>query len=96
MEIRNIRHKHLRNFLERDEHKGLPTEYIDKIRDILTFLLDIQSIDEIESLKKYKPHILKGNRAGVYSLTVSSNWRITFEYDSRVDQIYNLDFEDYH
>ena len=37
-----------------------------------------------------------GDRDGVYSLMVSGNWRITFCYDANDDEIYDLDFEDYH
>ena len=41
MEIRNIRHKGLKAFIERGQTKGLPAAYVEKIRDIVSFLLDI-------------------------------------------------------
>ncbi|MCP4983138.1 MAG: plasmid maintenance system killer [Gammaproteobacteria bacterium] len=96
MEIRNIRHKGLRNFVEKDNRKGLPTEYTVKIADIMAFLIDMEEIEEVFDLQKYKPHLLKGERAGVYSLHVTANWRITFRHNLETNQIYDIDYADYH
>lgn len=96
MEIRNVRHKGLRAFIEKGQPRGLPAQYVEKIRDILSFLLDIEEIDEVFDLKKYKPHRLTGDRAGTYSLSVTPNWRITFRHDPKANEIFDLDYEDYH
>jgi len=96
MEIRNIRHKGLRNFIENNNSRGLPQNYVAKIGDIMAFLIDIESIDEIFDLQKYRPHLLSGDRAGTYSFRVTANWRITFEHDAVDNELYDLDFEDYH
>ena len=96
MEIRNIRHKGLRSFVERNVSRGLPQTHLAKIADILTFLVTIESIEEVFDLKKYRPHQLTGARAGTYSFQVTGNWRITFRHDAESDEIYDLDFEDYH
>lgn len=82
MEIRNIRHKGLRKFVERNNPRGLPQDYIAKIADIMAFLIDMENINEMFDLQKYKPHLLSGDRAGIYSFHVTANWRITFEYDA--------------
>ncbi len=96
MEVRSIRHKGLRSFAERDSARGLPQAHVAKIADILAFLIAIESIDEVFDLKKYRPHQLTGKRAGTYSLQVTGNWRITFRHDTETDELYDLDFEDYH
>jgi toxin HigB-1 len=96
MEIRNIKHKGLKNFIEKGQTKGLPPHYIDKISDIVGFLLDIEAIDEVFALTKYKPHRLTGDRAGEYALSVTPNWRITFGHDAEDREIIDLDYEDYH
>lgn len=96
MEIRNVKHKGLRAFIEKGQPKGLPAQYVDKIRDIVTFLLDIEVIDEVFDLKKYKPHRLTGDRAGTFSFSVTPNWRITFRHDAKANEIFDLDYEDYH
>jgi proteic killer suppression protein len=96
MEIRNIRHKGLRNFIERNDSKKLSQNYVAKITDIMAFLIDIEDIDEILDLQKYKPHLLTGDRAGTYSFHVSANWRITFKHDAQTNELYDIDYEDYH
>ncbi|HDL4162815.1 TPA: type II toxin-antitoxin system RelE/ParE family toxin, partial [Mannheimia haemolytica] len=42
----------------------------------------------------YQCHELKGNRKGIYSMTVNGNWRITFEFVN--GDAYILNYEDYH
>ncbi|MCI5047275.1 MAG: type II toxin-antitoxin system RelE/ParE family toxin [Aquisalinus sp.] len=96
MQIRNIRHKGLRNFVERNNARGLPAAYLGKISDIMMFLVAISEIEEVFDLQKYKPHSLSGTRAGTYSFHVTANWRITFSYDPEADEIIDLDYEDYH
>ena len=96
MEIRNIRHKGLRNFVERDNARGLPQDYVTKIADIMAFLVDMADIEEVFDLQKFKPHLLTGARAGTYSLHVTANWRITFRHDANENELYDVDYEDYH
>lgn len=96
MEIRNVRHKGLRAFIEKDSPRGLPPDHVAKIADILAFLIDMDAIDEVFALSKYKPHLLSGGRSGTYSFHVSANWRLTFRHDAAANEIYDLDFEDYH
>lgn len=96
MEIRNIRHKALRNLLLKNSRKGLPPEYVGKITDIVSYLIEMDDIEDIFALKKYKPHRLSGDRAGYYSFHVSANWRLTFGYDVNENEIFDLDYEDYH
>jgi proteic killer suppression protein len=96
MEIRNIRRKGLRNFVEKNNSKGLPQDYVAKIADIMAFLVDIESIDEVFDLQKYIPHLLTGDRAGTYSFHVTANWRITLSHDAENNELYDVDYEDYH
>jgi len=96
MEIRNIRHKALRGLVERNSSRGLPAEYIDKLTDIMAFLIEMEDVSEVMDLQKYKPHQLSGDRAGTYTLHVTANWRITFKYDADENELYDVDYEDYH
>ena len=96
MEIRNIRHKGLRNFVGKNNSKGLQQDYLVKITDIMAFLIDMEDVDEVMDLHKYKPHLLSGDRAGTYSLHVTANWRITFKHDAEENELYDVDYEDYH
>ena len=49
----------------------------------MAFLINIENIDEVFDLPKYKPHRLGGDRAGTYSFHVTANWRITFRHDAK-------------
>ncbi|WP_338331167.1 type II toxin-antitoxin system RelE/ParE family toxin [Rhizorhapis sp. SPR117] len=43
----------------------------------------------------YGAHLLSGDRAGTWSLTVTRNWRMTFRINA-AKAIEDLDLEDYH
>jgi len=42
----------------------------------------------------YRLHQLKGSLKGLWSITVTANWRITFEFTD--GNIYIVNYEDYH
>lgn len=96
MKITNVRHKGLRRFIEKDEVAGLPAQYVGKIRNIIGFLQDMASVEEVRTIPTWKAHQLTGDRKGTWSLFVSRNWRITFAIDNNEIKIIDLDFEDYH
>lgn len=96
MKITNVRHKGLRRFIENDDAAGLPTQYIRKIRNIIAFLQEMDSEEEVRSIPTWKAHQLTGHRKGTWSLFVSRNWRITFAINNDGIEIIDLDFEDYH
>jgi toxin HigB-1 len=90
---RRIKHKGLRLLYEDDETRRLPPASVPKLQRILAALNMISSPDELD-MPGYGFHELKGNRKGTYSLLVTRNWRVTFEWDS--EGPYNVDLEDYH
>jgi len=96
MKIRNVRHKGLRRFIENDDASGLQTPFVEKLRNILSFLQDMEREEELRSVPSWKAHLLTGNRKGTWSLFVSKNWRLTFRVDREELEIIDLDFEDYH
>ena len=57
-------------------------------------MLSVDSMTQLQGPPGWRIHQLTGDRAGTWSLSVSGNWRITFDL---VDgEICNLDLEDYH
>jgi len=96
MDIRVIPHKGLRRFVEDDDASGLPAEFVEKIRNIISFLQEMEGSDELKSVFTWRAHQLAGDRKGTWSLTVTRNWRITFRIDDSSDVIVDLDYEDYH
>ncbi|MQL49203.1 plasmid maintenance system killer protein [Photorhabdus khanii] len=54
---------------------------------------DAEDVGEI-NLPGYNLHPLTGDRRGQWAITVSGNWRITFEF---IDgDAYIVNYEDYH
>jgi proteic killer suppression protein len=85
----------LRRFIERDDPSGLAPPVVEKVRNILTFLQEIEDAQELRAVPSWKAHQLTGSRKGTWSLTVTRNWRITFRIDPLEGEIFDLDYEDY-
>jgi proteic killer suppression protein len=81
MKIRNIAHKGLKKLFIQGDTKGIPPEAVKKLTNILGFLQEMQTLDELEALPMWKAHQMKGDRKGTWSLSVTRNWRLTFRYD---------------
>jgi proteic killer suppression protein len=65
-----------------------------KLRAMLTAIEEAESITELETVPGWRLHPLKGNRKGVWSLTVTRNHRLTFRVEG--SSVSEIDFEDYH
>lgn len=57
-------------------------------------LIYAATMDEVNGPPGWRIHQLIGDRSGTWSISVSGNWRITFEIED--GEISNLDLEDYH
>jgi len=96
VKIRNVVHRGLRRFIERDDVSGLAPAVVEKLRNIITFLQEIEDAQELRVVPSWKAHQLTGNRKGTWSLSVTRNWRITFRIDPSEGEIFDLDYENYH
>ncbi|MFZ7158012.1 type II toxin-antitoxin system RelE/ParE family toxin [Avibacterium gallinarum] len=90
--IKSFKHKGLQQYFEKGITKGLRADHLRKIGGILD-LID-RSTDVVDFQMLYQCHKLKGDREGIWSMTVSGNWRITFEFIN--GDAYILNYEDYH
>ena len=95
MEIESIRHKALRRFAETGKAKGLPGNLVGRLRNMLAYLVAIQTAEELKIPPNFGAHQLTGDRAGVWSLTATKNWRMTFRINDAF-AIEEMDLEDYH
>lgn len=96
MRIRNILHKGLKRFVERDDASGLQAAVVGKIGRMVSFLQDMAHEDELHTVPSWKAHRLTGDRKGTWSLFVTKNWRMTFRINAEEIEIIDLDYEDYH
>ena len=93
MEIESIRHKALRVFAETGKPKGLPGNLADRLLKMIAWMDLMDSAEKLLSPPNFGAHLLAGNRAGTWSLTVSRNWRMTFRI-TEANTIADLDLED--
>ena len=96
MKIRNVIHRGLRRFIERDDASGFSPSVVEKVRNIVTFLQEMEDARELQDVPSWKVHQLAGDRKGTWSLAVTRNWRITFGIDRTEREIFDLNYEDYH
>jgi proteic killer suppression protein len=94
MNILTIKHRGLRRFIENDDPREIGGDLVNRTRNILTVLVAAADMDGVQGPPGWRIHQLVGERAGTWSISVSGNWRITFEIDG--GEIVNLDLEDYH
>ncbi|ODS01399.1 hypothetical protein AUC68_00420 [Methyloceanibacter methanicus] len=91
--IRSFRHKGLRAFWEKGETQKLPAERVGRIERMLDRLNSATEPGDMD-VPSYRFHRLKGTRTGTYAVTVSGNWRLTFQWED--GDATNVNFEDYH
>jgi proteic killer suppression protein len=91
--ITSFKHKGLKKFFSASDHGSIPGGLAPRIERMLD-KLDASTRPEDMNLPGYKFHGLKGDRKGAYAVSVSGNWRITFEFDG--PHAVNVDLEDYH
>jgi proteic killer suppression protein len=91
--IKRIRHRGLRRLYEDNDRRGLNADHVEKIATILAQLDRAAKPDDM-GLPGFKPHPLKGERAGYWSVTVRANWRIIYRFEGR--DVTDVDLTDYH
>lgn len=94
MEIRSIRHRGLKRFLEANDPREFRADQVNRVRNILSALVAAPGMDEVQGPPGWRIHQLTGDRTGTWSISVTGNWRITFAIDG--GEIVGLDLEDYH
>ena len=91
--IRSFRHKGLKRFYDSGKKTGIQSNHAKRLRMQLAALDTALIIGDLE-IPGYRLHPLKGRAKNRWSIMVSGNWRLTFEFldgDALV-----LDYEDYH
>jgi len=96
VKIRNVVHRGLRRFIQHNDASGLAPAVVERVRNILTFLQEMEDAQELHDVPSWKAHQLTGKRKGTWSLTITHNWRITFRIDQTEGEIFGLDYENYH
>jgi toxin HigB-1 len=91
--IVSIQHKGLKQFWTKNDASRLPSDQVEKIRDILTLLDGAEKVSDMK-FPGSALHPLKGDMAEYWSVTVKANWRIIFQFEN--GNAYLVDYLDYH
>jgi len=91
--IKSFKHKGLKRFYETGSARGIQAKHEKRLRMQRAALDTAKEINDLD-IPGYKLHPLKGDRKGIWAITVNGNWRLTFEFSD--GNAYVLDYEDYH
>lgn len=91
--IRRFSHRGLERFFIRSDHRGIPAQHMQRLTRMLD-RLEAATRPQDMDLPGFRFHPLKSKRRGTFAVSVSANWRLTFDFDGP-DAIH-LNLEDYH
>lgn len=94
MRIAGFRHKGVERFHREDDARGVPAQYSEKLRAMLTAIQEAETLSQVERYSGWRLHPLKGNRKGSWSMSLTRNRRLTFRVRDGV--VEDVDIEDYH
>ncbi|ASK28509.1 type II toxin-antitoxin system RelE/ParE family toxin [Neisseria chenwenguii] len=90
--IKSFTHKGLEKFFLTGSKSGIQAAHAAKLARILAVLDELSAIEQLNGL--WRCHQLEGGRYPQWSLTVSGNWRITFELQN--GDVHIVNYEDCH
>jgi proteic killer suppression protein len=96
MELVRFRHKGLRQLYEDEEARSVPSAMAGKLTKLLFAVETAETLDQLGRFPGWKLHPLKGDFKGLWSLTVTGNWRLIFRYDENANVASDIDLIDYH
>ena len=91
--IIGFRHRGLQRLFEKGDRRRIQPEYIDKVEGVLARLDGATTPQDLD-LPGYRLHRLSGDLTGLWSITISGNWRIIFRFDD--GKVTDVNFVDYH
>ena len=91
--IRTFRHRGLRRLYEREDSRRIAPDLLERV---ILALADLDAAGKPSDLDLpgYRLHPLRGDRRGLWSISVSGNWRITFRFED--GDVHEVDLVDYH
>jgi proteic killer suppression protein len=90
--IRSFRHRGLKRLWEGDPSR-VGAALRSRLENVLA-VLDAAATPADLDIPGYRLHALKGELKGLWSVTVSGNWRVTFRVDG--GNVLDVDLTDYH
>lgn len=91
--IKSFKHKGLEKLFLKGDSSKILQEHIKRLRLILAVIHKAKTIEDVNFVGS-NLHELKGDKKGIWAVTVRANWRITFKFED--GNAYILNYEDYH
>ena len=91
--ILRFRHRGLERLHLRGDTSGVSAQHSKRLRAVLA-ALETALVPSDMSLPGARLHPLRGDREGQWSVSISGNWRVIFEFEGR--DATNVDLVDYH
>lgn len=91
--IKSFAHKGLEKFFTMGHTSGIQPIHAKRLRLILAQLNQATHLRDLD-IPTFRLHPLKGDRKGLWAVTVNGNWRVTFRFLKGNVEIVN--YEDYH
>jgi proteic killer suppression protein len=93
--IKSIKNKALKLLWEKNDESNLPSNQLKKIKVLLQVIDELEYVpDDLKNLISLRPHPLKGNLEGFWSLDVTGNYRIIFRFENK--NAFDVDYLDTH
>lgn len=91
--IKSIKHKGLKKLYLEGKTAGVQQQHVAKLTMLLARLNGAETIDDMNFPNAHL-HLLRHNLQNHWSVRVSANWRLTFQF---IDgNAYVVDYQDYH
>jgi len=91
--IKSFRHKGIEKLFFEDDRSKINQDHVSKLLRILD-RLDASTGPQDMNLPGYRLHELKGKYKSIWSVWITGNWRVTFQFDGQ--NVINVDYQDYH
>jgi toxin HigB-1 len=91
--ILRFRYRGLERLHSRGDTSGVSTQHVKRLRSMLA-ALETASVPSDMALPGARLHPLHGDREGQWSVSISGNWCVVYEFDGR--NVTNVDLIDYH
>ncbi|MBN2001509.1 type II toxin-antitoxin system RelE/ParE family toxin [candidate division KSB1 bacterium] len=91
--IKSFRHKGIEKLFLEDDRSKVNQDHVLKLLRILD-RLDASTCPQDMNLPGYRLHELKGKYKNYWSVWVTGNWRVIFQFQGQ--EAINVDYQDYH
>jgi toxin HigB-1 len=91
--ILRFRHRGLERLHRRGDTSGVSLQHVRRLRAMLA-ALETALVPSDMALPGARLHPLHGDREGQWSVSISGNWRVVFEFEGQ--NVTDVDLIDYH